>query len=158
MIVGRISDTARQQALLPAAVVRGIQAVQQLDLAGLAPGRYELEGDKLFYLVQDATPRTIEDSLIEAHKIYADIQIPVGASECFGFCLPQPDLAPCDDRLASSDLAFYPTPDKEFFIDIAPGEYVVFLPDELHRPCIAIEDTTPFRKVVIKVHASLLGL
>jgi len=63
-----------------------------------------------------------------------------------------------DDRLEASDLAFYPTPSNEFFMDVEPGSYVVFLPTELHRPCIVISEETEFRKVVIKVHSSLLGL
>ena len=43
-------------------------------------------------------------------------------------------------------------------MDVEPGAYVVFLPAELHRPCVLINNKTEFRKVVIKVHSSLLGL
>ena len=158
MIVGSLSDLPRHKAVLPAVIVRAIEAVQNMKLDELPPGRYELEGEALFVLIQDATPREIADSLSEAHRSHADVQIPVGASECFGFALPQADLHACDDRLDSHDLAFYPTPANECFIDIEPGSYIVFLPGELHRPSIAINDKTPFRKAVIKVHTSLLGL
>lgn len=158
MIIGQLSDVARQQALLPAAVVRGIEALSRLDLLGMAPGRYELDGDKLFYLIQDAVPRTLDEGRPEAHQLYADVQIPVSASERYGFSLPQADLVATDDHLEDRDLAFYPSPRNEFFMDIAPGAYAVFLPNELHRPCIVIESKSAFRKAVIKVHASLLGL
>lgn len=158
MILGRLADVSAQRALLPAAIARAINAVLALDPATLPCGRHDIEGDRVFVLIQDATPRAVEDSLIEAHATYADVQIPLGASECFGFALAQADLAPCDDQFAERDLAFYPTPDNEAFVDVAPGDYIVFLPGELHRPCIAIENTTPFRKAVIKIHGDLLGL
>lgn len=158
MILGLLSEVAHQKPALPTAIVRALEAFLAQDIASKAPGRYELEGDQMFCLVQDAVPRTVAESQSEAHQRYADIQIPVGASERFGFSLPQAGLAPCDDQLEARDLAFYPTPANEFFMDVEPGSYVVFLPTELHRPCTVIRDKTEFRKVVIKVHSSLLGL
>lgn len=158
MILGLLSEFPKQKPILPAAIVRALEAFLALDIATKAPGRYELEGDQMFCLVQDAMPRTVAESQSEAHHRYADIQIPVGASERFGFSLPQAGLAPSDDSLEARDLAFYPTPVNEFFMDVEPGSYVIFLPTELHRPCIVIRDKTEFRKVVIKVHSSLLGL
>lgn len=158
MILGLLADVARQKDVLPAAIARALSAFAAQNIADKAPGRYELEGDQMFCLVQDATPRSVADSQAEAHQRYADIQIPLSASERFGFSLPQTNLAACDDQLESRDLAFYPTPANEFFMDVAPGSFVVFLPTELHRPCVTIGDTTKFRKVVIKVHRDLLGL
>ncbi|MFT3962359.1 YhcH/YjgK/YiaL family protein [Propionivibrio sp.] len=158
MIVGRISDIATQRGALPGAIVRALEALQKVDLGALEPGRYEIEGDKLFYLVQDVELRTMEESRAEAHQKYADIQIPFSTAERYGFALPQPELAPSDDQLEAKDLAFYPTPAGECFVDAAPGTYLVFLPTELHRPCLAIKDKATIRKAVVKVHASLLGM
>jgi biofilm protein TabA len=158
MIVGRISDVMAQRGVLPAAVVRALETLQKVDIGALAPGRYEIEGDKLFYLVQDAELKTFAESRAEAHRAYADIQIPLDAGERFGFALAQPALAPDDDRFADKDLAFYPTPAGESFIDAAPGDFLVFLPGEMHRPCLAIGEKKTIRKAVVKVHASLLGL
>ena len=156
MIIASLADVGK--AALPAAVVRALEALQKIDLKKQEPGRYEIEGDKLFYLVQDATPRSLDACKAEAHRNYADIQIPVSACERFGFSLPQRDLAASDDQFQASDIGFYPAPANEFFMDVEPGGFVVFLPDELHRPCVANKNTAPFRKVVVKVHKSLLGL
>ena len=157
MIVGRIADVATQKNALPAAIVRALEALQNVDLGKMEPGRYEIEGDKLFYLVQDVELRTMEESRAEAHHQYADIQIPFSTNERYGFALPQ-DLAPSDDQLKEKDLAFYPTPVGESFIDTTPGTYLVFMPKELHRPCLAIAGKETIRKAVMKVHASLLGM
>lgn len=158
MILGLLSNVAQQKDVLPQAVVRALEVLQQQDLAKMEPGRYEIEGDKLFYLVQDAMPRLLDGCKSESHATYADIQLPISARERFGMALPQQDLKADDDRLESHDIAFYPTPANEFFMDVDPGAFAVFLPGELHRPCVAIDNQTPFRKVVVKVHRSLLGL
>ena len=158
MIAGLLADVAQHKPLLPAAVVRALEAIRKLDLRALEPGRVEIEGDKLFYMVQDVELRTMEESRTEAHRQYADIQIPCSTRERYGFALPQPDLPIIDDQLKEKDLAFYPAPAGESFIDLEPGMYLVFLPDELHRPCLAVKEKGNLRKIVVKVHASLLGL
>lgn len=158
MILGSLSEFAKQKTLLPAPVMRALDVLQQQDLANMEPGRYEIEGDQLFYLVQDAMPRMLDGCKSEAHATYADIQLPVTARERLGMALAQPGLEAEDDRMDSHDIAFYPTPANEFFMDVDPGSFVVFLPGELHRPCVAIDNQTPFRKVVVKVHRNLLGM
>jgi len=158
MIIGLLSDFEKQQAILPAAVVRALKAIQSLDLMAMEPGRYELDGDKLFYLLQDAMPRLLDGCKTEAHREYADIQLPLSARERFGVALPQAGLEPVDDKYASNDIAFYPNPANEFFMDLDPGSFAFFPPEELHRPCVVIDEQKPFRKVVLKVHRSLLGL
>ena len=158
MIIGLLSDLEKQQAILPAAVVRALNALKAVDLLKQEPGRYELEGDKLFYLLQEAMPRFLDGCKTEAHREYADIQLPLTACERFGVALPQAGLEPVDDKFESNDIAFYPNPANEFFMDLAPGSFAFFPPAELHRPCVVIDEQKPFRKVVVKVHRSLLGL
>ena len=158
MIIGLLSDVYKHKAVLPAVIFRALDALQKLDLSRLEPGRYELEGDKLFYLVQDAQPRAFDDSKAEAHRSYADIQIPISACERFGFSLPEPGMMPTDNQLEENDIAFYPKPSNEFFMDIEPGAFAVFMPKELHRPCLSVKDKAKIRKAVVKIHTSLLGL
>ena len=158
MIVGLLADVTKQKSVLPAAIVRAIEALQKLDLSKVEAGRYELEGDQLFYLIQDVETRSFDESKSEVHHHYADIQIPLTGAERYGFSLPQANLTATEDRLATADIAFYPTPANEFFMDIEPGAFAVFMPQELHRPCLAINEKAKIRKAVVKVHASLLGL
>jgi len=158
MIVGLLSDVGKQRNLLPAAVVRAIEALQHADLASLEPGRYDIEGDDIFYVVQNPVPRTVDEIRPEAHFTYADVQMPLTATERYGFALPEAGLVASEARAEGSDVAFYPTPTHECFMDLDPGSFIVFLPGELHRSCLLINDESPFRKVVIKIHSRLLGL
>ena len=158
MILGLLSDVGRLRNVLPPAIIRGIQALQEIDLARLEAGRYGLEGDDLFYVVQDAVPRTVDEIRPEAHFVYTDVHITIGASERYSFSLPEAGLATTERPVAGSDVAYYPTPTNESFFKLDPGAFVVFWPGELHRTCLAVTDKATFRKVVIKVHSRLLGL
>jgi biofilm protein TabA len=158
MIVGRLADLARQKKTLPAAIVRALEILQTLDLASVAPERVEIDGERLFYSVEDVSLRTLDESRPEAHARYADIQLPLSGGERYGFALPQSGLVAVDDQLEARDLAFYPAPANESFIDLYPGDYVVFLPGELHRSALVIGEKTVLRKLVVKIHLSLLGL
>ena len=158
MIVGLLSEVSAEKNVLPAALARGIEALMKLDPSRIDAGRYEVEGDKLFVLIQDVDSRTFEESRTEAHSKFADVQIPLSAAERYGFSVPQPGLPLVEDRLEANDVAFYDNPSREFFMDIDPGTYVVFLPNELHRPCLTITEKTRIRKAVIKIHRDLLGL
>lgn len=134
MIIGLISDFARQKSVLPMAVVRMLEAIQKVDPLKMEPGKYEVEGDKLFFLVRMSQSCARWPKAAPAHKQYADIQLPYSTPERYGFALPQPELLIADDQLKEKDLAFFPTPAAEAFIDVNPGTYLVFLPNELHRP------------------------
>lgn len=158
MILGHLNDTSRQKDVLPAAIVKAIEVVTKLDAINLAPGKYPIEGDDLFYIVEDATPRQVENCHPEAHRTYADIQMPVSTTERFGCALPQANIGVVEENFTTGDIGFYAKPANEFFFDVLPGSYAVFLPGELHRPCVLINEAIPFRKIVVKVHRRLLGL
>lgn len=158
MILGQLRDLAQQASVLPAAIVKALQALQNIDLARQAVGRYEMEGAQLFYMIQEVKLRTLAESRSEMHQNYADIQMPLTAAERYGVALPQNDLAVLEDKLAERDVIYYASPAHESFIDLAPDHYAVFLPGELHRPCVQVNGPGELRKLVVKVHRELLGL
>lgn len=158
MIIGLLSDVSAKRSIFPAVFVRAIQALQKLDLLTIEPGRHELEGDKLFFLIQDVETRTFDESKSEAHGKYADIQMPLTATERYGYALPQTGLVAIEDCLEAKDFAFYNNVKNEFFMDVEPGTFILFTPGELHRACLSTGEKTKLRKAVVKIHSSLLGL
>ena len=158
MIIGHLSDVSAQKSIFPAVLVRAIEALQERDLFTMEPGRYELEGDKLFFLIQDVETRSFDESKSEVHAQYADVQIPLTATERYGYALPQSGLVAIEDCLETRDFAVYTSVNNESFIDLEAGSFVVFLPKELHRACLSVTEKSRLRKAVIKIHSSLLGL
>lgn len=152
MILGTLSqlDAYRQQ--LPAAVIRAVEKLLNRDLAELAPGRYEFEGSQSYFMIQEPETRALEATRHEAHRTYADVQIVLRGVERFGVAPVDPALPPADDRFEKSDIAFYPQPANESFVDVGAGMFVVFYPGEFHRPAIAVGSPAKIRKAVIKIH------
>jgi biofilm protein TabA len=158
MFLGTLADWAKQKKILPAALVKAVDALHGHDLDRMAVGRYEIDGDRLFFLVQEMQTRVLADTRAEAHRRYADVQLLLAGAERYGVAAADPTLAATEDRLAQDDIAFYPPPANESFIDLAPRMFVVFFPGELHRPGCAIGSPDAIRKIVIKVDRAELGL
>ncbi|SMC22216.1 biofilm protein TabA [Andreprevotia lacus DSM 23236] len=158
MMLGNLLSWPLQQAVFPAAVNHALALLQQQDLATLPAGRYPLDGDKLFFMIQEMNTRPQQDKKPEAHREHADIQLLLAGNERYGMAPPAPESCIVEDRRDTHDIAFYAAPADEVFFDLQPGMFAVFFPGELHRPCCAVAEAQPIRKAVVKIHRSLLGL
>lgn len=152
MILGTLNQWEAYRTQLPAAVVETVEKLRSRDLSELPAGRYDFEGSRSYFMVQEPETRAIEATRHEAHRDYADVQIVLTGAERFGFAPIDPALLPTEDRFEKSDIAFYPLPANESFVDVGAGMFVVFYPGEFHRPAIAVGSPERIRKVVIKIH------
>lgn len=158
MFLSDLASWRSRAAVLPPAVVRALEALARRDLAALAPGRYPLDEEGMFLLIQQITTQDAADTRPEAHRDHTDIQLVLSGMERFGIAPPDPALAPLQEMFEGRDIAFYPTPRHEWFVDLAPGQFAIFYPGDLHRPCVAAGEAAPVRKAVVKLHRRLLGL
>ena len=124
-----------------------VDFVANNDLASLPLGRNEICGGAVFANVMEVKPKAKEDSFIEIHRRYIDIQIPISSDETMGYTpikeLPQANYNEADDA------AVYPVemPARDYF-NVHKGEFVIFFPQDGHAPAIT---SSPLKKVVIKV-------
>ena len=124
-------------------------ALDELDstFGGKEPGRYDLDGDDLFAMVQEYDTKLKSEGSWEAHRQYADIQLVVDGSEHMGY-------APVTSLIQGSYDAegdFLPLDGDGMFIDMRAGTFMVLFPQDAHMPGMAIESPSPVRKVVVKV-------
>lgn len=64
---------------------KGLRFLRETDLAALPVGRYEIDGDAVFALVQEYETHLPEECRWEAHYTYTDIQYIVEGSEKMGW-------------------------------------------------------------------------
>ena len=64
---------------------KGLRFLRETDLAALPVGRYEIDGDAVFALVQEYETHPPEECRWEAHYTYTDIQYIVEGSEKMGW-------------------------------------------------------------------------
>ena len=117
------------------------------DLFSMPLGRYEIDGDKLFFTISQNDLRLEEAAKLESHRQYADIQILIEGRERFGLknsgACKQINL-PYDQL---KDIAFFDDkPDS--YADLKSGDFIVFMPSDAHAPLIGQGSV---KKCVVKV-------
>ena len=81
--------------------------LSRTDLATLPAGRYEIDGDDIFALVQECKLRDkASNPQPEAHRAYIDIQVPLSGEETYGYgWLTEKNYTKPFDR--KKDIGFY---------------------------------------------------
>ena len=115
--------------------------------ADIAEGRHELGGD--YANVETPTLRMCHEALLEAHRRYIDIHIPLDSAETIGWA-PTEALGGITGQGydAGRDITFY-TDAPHTYIDVRPGQCAVFFPEDAHAPNIG--EPAPHRKICVKI-------
>ncbi len=149
MITDVISRAATYAALGPA-FQRAFAFIQRPDLGRLPAGRQEIDGDRVYALVQDYNTKRAEEGKWEAHRKYLDLQYVVSGGERFGFApVGRMQAGPYDE---AKDLE-RPAGDGGF-VEMQAGQFILLWPGEAHMPGMAIADPAPVRKIVVKIAAA----
>jgi YhcH/YjgK/YiaL family protein len=119
------------------------------DLKSLEVGKYPLVGDQVFAMVSEYETKNPQDAKWEAHRKYIDLQYVVAGQELIGV-LPLGKGTDPKDYNEQKDLIFFGEQDGEFFT-ATPDCFFLFFPDDVHRPCMMIEQSEPVKKLVIKI-------
>ncbi len=156
MIFGHINHSRELIAHLPAPLQMAVKHLQETDFRSLAAGSYELQGRDMYVQVNDT--HTKEDSAArpEVHREYIDVQFSLDGKEKMGFAVDSGDHVVVQDSLAEKDILFYQPLAEESFVEMTPGTFAIFFPEDIHRPNIRVGESAAIRKVIIKVRASLL--
>ena len=132
---------------LPSRLARALDYLRANDLRSVPLGRHDLDGDRLFALVQEYTTRAEDQCVWEAHRKYIDVQFVARGVERMGYA----GIAQMREREAydsARDVAFF-EPGSEF-VTIRAGMFAIFGPEDVHSPCHAAGQPGLVRKVVIK--------
>ncbi len=128
-------------------VYTALKFLSETDFTKMELGRYELQGDDIFYMVQryETDP---DKTISEAHKKYIDIQFMVKGEEIIG-------VAPmCCDKTETeakpeNDVWFYEC--KTEPLTLIENSFMVLYPNDLHCPGVAVNKPLSCLKVVVKV-------
>lgn len=117
------------------------------DLTDAAPGRIDIDGPRCFINVDDSRMKKRKEQLLEVHRRYIDVHLPLSGEEICGW-KPLAALSrlhtPYD---AERDYAFYAEPAQTYFT-VSPGQFYVCFPHDAHAPVIG---RGMIRKLVAKL-------
>ncbi|MDM5270693.1 YhcH/YjgK/YiaL family protein [Sulfurovum sp. zt1-1] len=122
-------------------------------------GKYAIEGEDIFAIVMSYTTTIPENSLLESHQNYVDIQTVLDGAERFE-CAHINDLSITVPYDSTKDLILYEhTTPRPFSADITPGTFIMLYPHDAHMAALMIYDAPKeIKKVVVKIKTELLNL
>jgi len=128
-------------------LAKGLAVLEDPSLAKKQDGRYEVDGNEIFYMIQRYTTKKKSDARFEAHRNYIDIQAILQGSETIGW-------APTDQLEVTQpykpDVMFLKSPEQFSELYLPAGTFAVFNPSDAHMPCYHASPSE-VTKVVVKV-------
>jgi uncharacterized protein, YhcH/YjgK/YiaL family len=103
----------------PAAIATALEFLAKPETAELPVGRYELDGDNIFVLIQDQTTAPVENKRAERHRHYIDLQYLFTGQEVQGYAPHSPVCT--GEEPAGKDHIFYADLENERFVPLIPG-------------------------------------
>jgi|688.fasta_scaffold547414_2 YhcH/YjgK/YiaL family protein len=124
------------------------------DFSAMESGRHDIDGDRVFALIQRYETKPREHGLWEAHRRYIDVQYVVSGIEMLGSThidgltqtQPYSEEKDCSLFAGSGD-----------FATARAGDFLIFFPEDAHMPCLAHDQPAPVLKVVVKALANFDG-
>lgn len=147
MVFDRIENAATYYRL-SSRIETALRFLQRNDLQTLPLGRMELDGDRLFALVQEYPTKRPEETFWETHRKYIDVQYIVSGAEAMGY-------APKQSMTLKTDY----NPERDIFVwtgqgtqlVLSAGTFVIFHPHDAHMGGLIIDEPRQVRKVVLKL-------
>jgi len=149
MIVDRI-ENAHLYAGTGKRIAKALETLKETDFTKKENGRYDIDADNLYYLVQRYTTEPAEKRRPEAHEKYIDIQYLAEGKEMMGYCLLE-ELEVDIPYNEQKDIIFYKQPENIGCIHLLPGVFAILYPQDAHMPKCQLEGPADVLKVVVKV-------
>ncbi len=147
MIIDHL-DNVKYYRTLSERLKKGLEFLEETDFETLETGRYNIEGDEIYAMVQEYESKTPENAKVEAHKRYIDIQYVVKGEEIMGY-VPLEDQDEKAPYNAEKDVVFFNTDYNK--IILTEGMFGIFFPTDIHAPGLMTDEPKPVKKVVVKV-------
>lgn len=146
MIIGDLREVNRYFSL-HLRMRKVFEYASQHDFTTMKAGRIELDAKQLFINLEEVELKEKDEQLIEVHRKYIDVHIPLIAEEAIGWKalvdLGEPDIQYDEDK----DFAFYQQLADQYF-HIKPGQFAICFPEDGHAPLIGIGKQ---RKLIAKI-------
>lgn len=125
----------------------GLKFLKEGDVLSLLPSRIELDGNKVFAMIQHYDTKPKEQGVWEAHRKYIDIQYVAQGQELMGYA--NLEHLQAGDYDAEKD--FVLLKGEGSYVLMKPGTFVILGPQDAHIPQVAVDVPQPVKKVVVKV-------
>ena len=131
---------------------RAFEYLESASFEEKSPGRYEIDGDRMYAIVAQDKTRSPETAEFEAHRKYIDLHYLIRGKEMIGSANAA-DLRQIKPYAPENDAELYAGPRKYRRLILKPGEVAVFFPGQAHMHGCYPDRSEEIKKVVVKVLA-----
>ncbi|MRT94602.1 YhcH/YjgK/YiaL family protein [Ancylomarina sp. 16SWW S1-10-2] len=128
-------------------IAKALAYINNTDLENTNIGKYEIDGEFVFALVQEYNSKKPEDCRLESHFKHIDIQYVISGTELMGIDILKGQVP--HTVYKEKDVAFYPNESTQ--VELSQGDFAILFPSDLHRPCIQNKESSKVKKLVIKI-------
>ena len=119
------------------------------DLKNLPLGKQELDGENLFISVSEYLSKDKEQTRYESHKKYIDLQHVISGKEMMGLTTAE-NAKISEPYNEEKDIMFYDYEGGSYIL-ATPSNFLVFFPEDVHRPSIKDDQNETVKKIVVKI-------
>lgn len=117
----------------------------------LPVGKYEVDGNEVYGLVQEYSTKLQEEGKFEGHRRYIDIQYIISGTEVIEVI----DISKAKSNTEYNevkDIEFYDNSNKGSKCVLEDKEYAILYPNDIHKPGMFFDNIqTNVKKIVVKV-------
>lgn len=148
MIYDKLTNINAYKGLYPNLDI-AIDYLKSRSLSALPMGRTEINGSDVFLNIMEASAAPVHERGFEIHKHYMDIQIDLFGTEIIE--IGDSAQMQISDYNAETDFGKVACPPLAS-CTMGPGNFIICMAAEPHRPGIASGDERALKKCVVKVH------
>ncbi len=147
MILDYLKNASLYSSLAPR-IEAAFHYLSTTDFTNVALGKYEIDGENLFAIVNEYETKDSHEAKLEAHRKYIDIHYILSGSEYMAttFLTDQVPTKEYDDQDDYMLFSCASTPQL-----LTPGMFALLYPHDIHLPGMHLTEKSFVRKVVVKI-------
>lgn len=121
--------------------------LKTIDINNCKEDSFEVDGDNIKLIISTNQLKSKNDALLETHKRYIDIHIPISGEETYGWKSAKKLNESLEKYDSENDFElFHDKPTT--YLTVIPGEFVIFLSEDAHAPLIGSGE---LKKIIFKI-------
>lgn len=146
MIIDRI-ENLDSYAVLDSGITKVCEYLMLNDICELPKGKYDIDGDNVFLLIDERFADSLAKPELEAHEKYVDIQYCISGSFSIGYKNISQCLTISKEYDLKNDIVFFADQPDNVIINI-PGQFVILFPWDAH---LIYPPANSVKKAIFKV-------
>lgn len=136
---------------MTSSLTKTIAFLRKQDIHDLVDGRVEIDGDRVYAIIQQYETIKTDAPKFEFHRKYIDVQFIVSGEETIGWA-PVESMTITEAYNADKDICFGKVASGKWTpVRLHAGQLAVLWPEDSHAPKLACGAPSPVMKIVVKI-------